>query len=87
MHWQVKPREHRGSTHAWLYVPSECIAPDLLTLELGSTQVWDGDEVKFATQMDVKIQRACAAVLIAGCVGSVAGQVNGVFEPSEEVCG
>lgn len=86
-HWHVKPRTNIGTTHAWMYISSTCIAPDCIPHEvmMSSVHVWDGD--KFSAQRGVSCERQYASVLIAGCVGSAANEVNGVFEPAEEMCG
>ena len=86
-HWQVKPLAHRGTTHAWMYISSGCVPPDSLSVNTSvHAHVWDGE--KFVTQMAVHFSRPNDdAVLIAGCTGRVANQVNGTFEPTEETCG
>ena len=80
--WQVKSGEFRGSSCAWMYVSSVCVAPHQVT---NVARVWNGQE--FKSQVGVEFGLHYDNVLIAGCSGTVAQQVNGVFEPTSEKFG
>jgi hypothetical protein len=81
-HWHVKSGKYRGSTNAWLYVASECMVPHAIT---NTPHIWLGD--RFTAQMSVKFEAVYDPVMIAGCEGSMASQVNGIYDPTEEQCG
>jgi hypothetical protein len=84
-HWHVKPGKHLDTTHAWMYVPSPCVVPH--SAITSSAHVWNHDTNTFSVQDSVRFAPFCPPVMIAGCTGIVANQVNGVFDPTEEQCG
>eukprot|EP00603_Paraphysomonas_imperforata_P000543 CAMPEP_0114414662 /NCGR_PEP_ID=MMETSP0103-20121206/1504_1 /TAXON_ID=37642 ORGANISM="Paraphysomonas imperforata, Strain PA2" /NCGR_SAMPLE_ID=MMETSP0103 /ASSEMBLY_ACC=CAM_ASM_000201 /LENGTH=553 /DNA_ID=CAMNT_0001582811 /DNA_START=331 /DNA_END=1992 /DNA_ORIENTATION=+ len=85
-HWQIKSVKCRGTSQAWLYVVSDELVPHA-AMASACAMVWTGVGEDFETQMMVKFEPVYLPVMIVGCSGGMAGQVNGTYDPTEEMCG
>jgi hypothetical protein len=83
-HWHIKKAESKGTVNAWAYAVSPCVAPDVIDSSCG-WHVYNGFE--FPEQPELQITRVYESVMVRGAGGTCAQQVNGIFDPTNEMCG
>jgi hypothetical protein len=80
--WHIKPEASKTTTNAWAYaVYPTAMAPHL---RRGVWHLYDGS--LFDRQPDVIVMPELKPVVISGATGNVAPQVNGTFDPTDEIC-
>jgi hypothetical protein len=80
--WHIKPEASKTTTNAWAYaVYPNPIAPHK---RRGVWHLYDGSQ--FEKQVEVMVMPELKSVIITGATGNVAPQVNGVFDPTDELC-
>lgn len=83
-HWHIKKAESKGTVNAWAYAVSPCVAPEAID-PLCVWHVYNGFE--FPEQPELQVVRAYESIMVRGAVGTCAQQVNGIFDPTSEMCG
>lgn len=83
-HWHIKKAESKGTVNAWAYAVSPCVAPD--SIDPGCVwHVYNGFE--FPEQPELQVTKVYESIMVRGAVGTCAQQVNGIFDPTNEICG
>jgi hypothetical protein len=83
-HWHIKKAESKGTVNAWAYAVSPCVAPESID-PLCVWHVYNGFE--FPEQPELQVARVYESIMVRGAVGTCAQQVNGIFDPTSEMCG
>jgi hypothetical protein len=83
-HWHIKKAESKGTVNAWAYAVSPCVSPESID-PLCVWHVYNGFE--FPEQPELQVARVYESIMVRGAVGTCAQQVNGIFDPTNEMCG
>lgn len=82
--WHIKPEVNKGTTLAWAYATFKCRgAPDSRPADWFSYTASTG----FTQAVGMVIIKSCVSIKISNAAGSVGNQVNGYYDPTEELCG